>query len=507
MSIAAWDAYPDGGIQVGAFPADLAELYLRPPGALEAWPPFQIRYLSKYLRLLNCQTVLIEKHYVDRDYIEDSALFYARSLRNYPNYCERLHFFREQFDAARWREFITDTTRRKQSEAYLQDQYLGFSVARPLPGSRVGRTVVQTLGPVNDDGDERIFAGTREYEVNLAGFNLSIRGLAFQQQDRGVSACATTALWSSLHFVAPGESLALPTPAQITQAACRYLLYTGRPLPSEGLSIEQMCEAIRASGLAPLVVIVQDPPHARAHLMAYLSSGFPPVLAIRGIDTSLGHAVCSVGLKVKQGGLLPPEAGVSFREAASAVRGIYVHDDRLGPYAVADLADHQRKGDDRTYTAMSIRFPTEPEEYLERSWIQALIVPVPVKLRLTVARLRVLAFAIAQALGASIMPEYNGTITLNCRYRLGSHYRQDAATFGLSADGLYRIAVDLVLSRFVGVIEFTTPDGPLFDVLVDATETEANPSVLACVRRVALPEKYTSVFSALAGQLGAPSVV
>jgi hypothetical protein len=41
---------------------------------------------------------------------------------------------------------------------------------------------------------------------------------------------------------------------------------------------------------------------------------------------------------------------------------------------------------------------------------------------------------------------------MNCRYRMGTAYRQAAFQFGLSDSGLHRLQCELVLSRYVGVI-------------------------------------------------------
>src|SRR5262249_34884889 len=140
--------------------------------------------------------------------------------------------------------------------------------------------------------------GIREYLVHLCGLELRVQGLPFQQQDQGVSACATTALWSAIHKVSAMEGLPAATPASITQAASRYFLAGGRSLPSEGLTVDQICEATRAAGLAPVVIRGIALEQARAQLHSYLTSGFAPVLALQPINGNDGHAVCGVGLKL-----------------------------------------------------------------------------------------------------------------------------------------------------------------------------------------------------------------
>jgi hypothetical protein len=473
--------------------------------SVQSRPPLQLTYFGQYLSQLNCKTIVIEDHYVDRDYIDDVALFYARSLRAYPNYCYRLHFFAEAFDQERWRSHVveSDSAKREQARLSLQKAYLGFSEIRPLAGAPIGRSVLQTFPERTASGETRNFGAVRQYTVDLAGFKLVILGLAFQQQDQGVSACATTALWSSMHRVADLEGLRVPTPANITEAASRYVLEDGRSLPSAGLSIYQICEATRAAGLAPLLIQGVSLEHDRAQILAYCSSGFPPVLAVQPLNGNDGHAVCAVGTKMGQ--ILPAtDPNLNYRDAASAVRGVYIHDDRLGPYASATLGSYTLPGGE-IRTSLTIHWPGEPVEFTE-AILKAIIIPVPPKLRLTAARMRApLAAAIAQAT-AQILPQFKGVVTMNCFFLRGSSYRERAFTYSLSQDGLYTLLCGITFSRYIGVIEIAAPDGPLVDALLDATETQANPSVLVCVRRRAWPSDAIDNLRHLATLLGATCV-
>ncbi len=156
------------------------------------------------------------------------------------------------------------------------------------------------------------FPKLRDYAVHLAGIKLVVPGLAFQQQDQGVNACATTSLWSALQNIARAEEFHVPTPAEITQAASRYLLSSsvGRSLPSEGLTIQQLCEATRAAGLHPLVLPSTSVEDDRAQIFGYIRSGFAPVLTIRPVLADDGHAVCGVGLKLSD---IPPQTDPSAR--------------------------------------------------------------------------------------------------------------------------------------------------------------------------------------------------
>ena len=482
---------------------EISHLFPAPPGMVEdVWPPVQLTYLAAYLEQIRCATVLIEDHYVDRDYVEDMAIFYARSLRAYPPYCQRMHFFSESFDETKWRDLVVRANRgeAENMRQWLQDAYLGFSVTRPLPGSPLGRTVVATFGPEASGGSRSEFGGSREYAVHLGGFELHVEGLAFQQQDQGVSACATIALWSAIHRVAPMEGLPAMTPAQITESASRYYLPGGRSLPSQGLTINQMCEAIRAGGLAPIVIPATSPERDRAQLLGYMRSGFAPVLAVKTLSTREGHAVCAVGVKI---GAVKPQTDMSlaYRDGATALEGLYLHDDRLGPYASADIYNLTDAESSSTKTALRIRWPGSEDE-ADHLLLQAIVVPAPAKIRLTVTRMRSLGFSIANATGVLL----DRTVDLNCRYDVASSYRVRAFQFDLTDDGAYLLAHGLVLSRYIGLIELSDDEGPLLDILLDSTETVANPSVLACVVRRSLDADAEEFLSHLSQRLAATHV-
>ena len=495
--------YPTQSISVEPFPIEFASLFPAAPGLIEdVWPPTQVTYLGIYLDVLGCRTIVTEAHYIDRDFINDAALFYARSLRSYPNFCHRLHFFKAAFDADRWREIVTDVDNRPQRTQFLQESYLGFSIIRPLSGAPIGRTVLSTLGSINSEGMAREFGAVRDYQIHLAGFELVVKGLAFQQQDQGVSACATTALWSALQKVSETEHLAIPTPAQITEGASRYMLADGRALPSEGLNIQQLCEACRASGLEPLLIRSIDPEQARAQLHGYIQSGFAPVLALQPVQGGDGHAISGVGLKLDQV-IAQADPSVNYKDASTAVKGLYVHDDRLGPYAYAELGGWTL--DDGSIAAsLRIEWP-DTGIPAEDSILRTIIVPVPPKLRMPISRIRWLGLCLAEAIGDGFS-EFSKNVIFSCGYRLGTSYQRLAADFALTSNGLYSLTCETVLSRYIGLIELSIASGPLFDVLLDATETRANPSVLAIVRRSEFPAKYKDSLDQIARNCGAKMV-
>ena len=491
--------YPPAEIEILNIDAGWLKVYgSRPPISFGSWPPTQAEYLDVYLRRIGCQTALIENHYVDQAFMHDDAAYYVRSLRSYPNFTQRVHFFSKGFDEAWWRKQVEDASSGHHSKINqsLQDCYLGFSVVRPLPLWRVGRTVL----PAPTESEHTI-SSIRRHHVHLAGFTLHVDGIPFQSQDQGVSACATIALWSALDCVAAMEAMTISSPASITESATRYPLQEGRPFPNEGLTVRQICEATLSAGFSPIVVHGQSLEQDKLQISGYANSGFAPVLALLPIESNGGgHAVCCVGIK---SGAAKPQSdpNLMFRELPSGLEGLYIHDDRLGPYAYASLSQFTDKNSGRVRTCVSIEWPDEkPDE----SWLlHAMVVPVPQKLRLTLSRLRPVGLIVAQLMGAQLS---NPKTTLDCAFIGSQKYVERIYGFGLSSDGLYRAVCRTSLSRYIGLIAIAAPIGPLLDIVVDTTERNSESAVLACIRRSAFPNDQKQLFERISKQLGVDGI-
>jgi hypothetical protein len=173
----------------------------------------------------------------------------------------------------------------------------------------------------------------------------------------------------------------------------------------------------------------------------------------------------------------------------------------LGPYAFAELSPYTDARTSKIRTRVAIEWPDEtPDE----SWLlHAIVVPVPLKLRLTLARLRALGLIAAQALGDAFKEPRT---TLDSKYELSRNYAARAYGFGLSEEGLFQLICKTPLSRYVGLIEVSSQEGPLLDVVVDATETNAEPAALACVKRRAFPATRERLFETIAEHLGARAI-
>src|SRR5712692_86279 len=129
-----------------------------------------------------------------------------------------------------------------------------------------------------------------------------------------------------------------PTPAEVSEAAARHLVPYGRTVPAlAGLTMEQLCEATRATGFAPESMRAEPgPEYFVAALHTYLLSGIPVVLALKPLlRQGEGHAVTAVGFQMGTKASRLLQMSVPVRSAF--IQKLYVHDDRLGPYARAHI--------------------------------------------------------------------------------------------------------------------------------------------------------------------------
>jgi hypothetical protein len=251
---------------------------------------------------------------MDRHFVEEISLYYSRCLLPKKNSCARIHIFRSLIGDRLLHDpgVLDDILARaaggewKEVNDELQDCYLGFVVVRPLPSVPIGRTVL--VPPPELAGDP--FFTTVSYTVHFLGFSIEVKGLAFQQQDRAVGACATTAVWTALQQSLKKEGGRPPTPSEITEAAVRFSVPGGRPLPSSGLVIEQICEALRAFAFAPDLFEVKDSP-----------SYFKLRLILSSLEESPQISASANKLRLRN----------------LDYDSLYIHDDRLGPYALARL--------------------------------------------------------------------------------------------------------------------------------------------------------------------------
>lgn len=451
-----------------------------------AQPADQVRYLASYLNHQDAgaRTILIEAPYVDRHWLDEYSGYYATLLYPPPAKTTRLHFFRVVWSPDDFAQLLGRAIEgaRAEVQAEIEAAYLGFSVIRPLPSAPLGRTI---LRPYDAEPSRCFAAGRVQNQVHLAGLTITFDGLPFQQQDQGVGACATTALWSALTKVMRNDGNRAPTPFAITSAATDHHVQA-RTLPAlEGLNLDQMAMAIHAHGYQPHPFQAADAPDDFALLLkTYLRSGIPVVVRVRIADGDM-HALTFVGFREE------PELGCAKdiqiaiqNEVRFRSRGVvrwYVHDDRLGPYARLDFVpDPDGQVDHRKIRLL----PREGGfECFEKDMVFSdALVPLYPKLRLTAEELVEFSLDLCPAIRYLAQSD---SLYLEPQFYLGGDYLTEVQGHGLGIDRSITISTRLVLSRYVGVLHWYVGDRWAGDAVYDTTDlrrdSKTRPPLLALI--------------------------
>ncbi|MGG1945001.1 hypothetical protein AB1286_09330 [Trinickia sp. NRRL B-1857] len=171
----------------------------------------------------------------------------------------------------------------------------------------------------------------------MFGLDLYVDSIAFQEQDKVVSACATTSIWSTLQALKWRAVREIPSCSEITTNAINFIEGSSNSFPNKELSNKQILRALDVSGLRhhseSLSRIGWD--ELSETVKSYIDSGLPLILgadvyavAPGGLLTKIGgHAVCVLGYKLAPSG-----------------KAFYIHDDRLGPFARATYIELPSEG-------------------------------------------------------------------------------------------------------------------------------------------------------------------
>lgn len=287
----------------------------------------QIDYIYRYLKDLGCLTVILEFDYIDKDYLEDYARYYVKGFNNSGGKTARLHFFSSKFDHSNIENYLFNGSRARK-KIDLQGSYLGFMVVKPLPKTFVGRTCLKLYPDILREKNKKCLS--REYTVDLFGIKLTVNSIAFQEQDKIISACATTSIWSALHAISWKNVRDIPSRIEITTNAINHINESSNSFPSKELSNKQILRAVDSEKLKHQAIKVSGISKDTFFKIVkiHINSGLPLILGVNvfnvlnnsSLKEKAGHAVTILGYK-----------------ESSTDPAIYIHDDRLGPYSRASF--------------------------------------------------------------------------------------------------------------------------------------------------------------------------
>lgn len=476
----------------------------------------QVRYLGGYLAAqeVSAKTMVIEDGYFDRHFMDEHASYHATRFCSPANYCTRIHFFSLPFTASDLDSLLCDPDDSSPKFKQVADSYVGFTCIRPLAEAPIGRTILRPYPrSVAKTNHERIVGGVSQNTVHLGSLRLAVEGLPFQQQDGRVGACATTATWSALACVSRADGDRPPTPSEVTDAAVQFLVSVGRPYPSSGLEIEQICQAIHTLGKAPDLISAEAfPVRSIQMLPSFVRSGVPVIMALAPVQRVAvgvvhvpgqeGHAVTCVGYR-KDPNLPMTQTVSGFNLPALQFRQIYVHDDNLGPYARAQLnieslvveVPSVAPNVQPTYLPLGDRCTVTIKG---RSWMLThLLAPLYPKVRTSVVELYKVGSQWIDAI-VDFTKEKASRFSVDCVMTKGgtllADLRRSRAPLP-SAAGKAAFMKAVSLSRYVGVVELGLDGKPWLKLIWDTTDRVSHD-----------PQKLTGLLGMIVLDPGLPAV-
>jgi hypothetical protein len=271
--------------------------------------------------------ILTEENYIDKDFIIDYSNYYARCFKDIVKKTKRYHFF-----FAEKKEEILDlfysifgNNRINESLKKLNSRYLGFLVKKELENGCIGRTILKKYPRKVDQNSERVLNVACINKINIFGIPLEIDTLPFQEQDGGVSACATMAIWSALRALSDKFNISIPyAPSEITSLAFEEKSLISSPkFPNEGLNIHQIISVFSKLGYNIISYSdVEDNEFLSQLFRSHLNYGIPLIGLLEFEDDSFRrdyHAVTISGYKLDN--------------LNDSITQLYVHDDQVGPYS------------------------------------------------------------------------------------------------------------------------------------------------------------------------------
>lgn len=435
-------------------------------------------YFEEYFRTLGAATMVVERQYVDRDYLADYSAYYVRCFPGYERFCTRLHFFSSTFTEADL-DALLRLEASAVSEESLKASYLGFIVVKPLPETVIGRTCLATYP---SDNNRRSYPIVQDVDASLFGILLRVRSLPFQEQDQAVAACATSALWSIFHGTGRLFQHPIPSPVEITNVAMEQ-----RPLErftTHGLNVTQMARAIRNLGLEPAPSRVREAHWLRSVSYGYLRGRVPFLLAVALNDTTktpieeIGwHAVAVAGYSA--GGQLSTDPKTSLRTVASRIDKLYAHDDQVGPFArmELDLAPGQSAKLNGAVSGVPMTLRTSWRGGKVRAIPDYVLVPLYHKIRISfevvhdeiVGFNQLVGFVLASP-AARLLSLAAPELTWDIFLQSGNDLKCDLRAEGLIRGDKIADLSTCPLPRYVWRARALDKDTPVLEVLIDATD-------------------------------------
>jgi hypothetical protein len=322
--------------------------------------------------------VLIEPHYVCRDYRNLYSNFYSKKLVAPSPFCTRLHFFSESNLS------IDDIC---YDSGKHQNKYIGYSVIQPIEHHCIGRTMID---PHRCGFVARVYCLQTKDKVTIRGAKYVVSGFPFISQSDEAMVCAHAALWGVTRYLSERHNVyAELKPFDLIQMTGDS---RGRKYPHRGMQSEDYLSILTKFGshpifLSPYFGRVGGVPSKLAvpnreillEIASYLESGFPVLASFEGhVINLIGHTLYpKEEIENVLGKSIPNDYG--FYDSYNLLWHYIVVDDNFFPYQKLGNKSEQSVENNYALDAYSGQLP----EKLGKDTIRVAVVPLPEKVFMT----------------------------------------------------------------------------------------------------------------------------
>lgn len=248
---------------------------------------FDLRRVISYIDDLRDDVhFYLEYPYVDKVYRDSYYNYFASKYKNYNRNCIRISLFSTPVSQ---NDFSNSDSHTK-----LQNSILGYLIIRPLENHPLGRSFLSPLAVKS----KNILSALADEKILLGCHQLRCSGFSHISQDTETMSCAESSIWMLIEYYSAKYKEYKPVlPSDITESITKNSFR--RLLPSDGLTIYQISQAIKEFGFSTKIYFKdnyagEDVGSFFKYLYYYIESGIPVVLGL-GTDKGDGHAVVAIG--------------------------------------------------------------------------------------------------------------------------------------------------------------------------------------------------------------------
>ena len=267
------------------------------------------------------RTVVVEPHYICRDFRDLYSGFYSKKFIERTSFCSRLHFFSVASVG------IDDIVSSPQT---FQDSYIGYTVVQPIRERCIGRTVIDPH--LIGNAKASFYCLRTPMKAHLNGAEFHVSGFPYSSQTTEATVCAHAALWGVCRYLSERYSAYQEVhPYDLVRMTGATM---GRRAPYRGMTYHDYCEILTAFGCYPVFLRPRTEHHndwtldkpSFCDIYAYVESGFPVLVSFRGhVATLIGHTSDTTLHSQEMESL-------RFHNSFSLLKRFVVVDDNFFPY-------------------------------------------------------------------------------------------------------------------------------------------------------------------------------